>query len=59
MATLTIIDSDEVEVVKLQIEDVNPALAVVAILNALKALKPKRAKRSDAGKSRKQEATLV
>lgn len=51
--TLIIQNDLKIPVVQIQIGDLDPAEATVAILAALANLKPKRKKRKDAGSSRK------
>lgn len=49
MPTLTIVDDDNLELLKVRIKDIDPATATVAILKALDAIKPPKKTRSDAG----------
>lgn len=49
MPTLTIVDDDNLELLKVRIKDIDPATATVAILKALDAIKPPKKTRIDAG----------
>lgn len=53
MNTLTITNPDAQTLVSVQIGEIDPAEATVAILSALKTIQPKRRPRSDKGSSRK------
>ena len=57
MNQLTIQDADDVTILSLQIPDVDPALATVAILTALAALPKPRKERKDRGTKRKEATT--